>query len=341
MSLKVFHIESGLGNQMLDYADLLAGLSVNPEHEFYIETMIYDIPGASAAINQWNGYELERVFGVEARNVRELLPDDVWADIVNHVEASEFWEHNWCYSTPVVGALAAAGIALVDCNPRLDTPGRPSQMSWVKYRGRNLYYHLLPARAATDIAERERIFAQSDENEYTGHFLRLQYKGCGIDRIDAEIRKTFVFSAFEDEQNIAFSSYLNSRESVAVHARRGDMLGQNGYCYKYGYFRRAVRFMRKRLGHPTFVFFCDPGSVTWCKKNLAIFGLDDYPAGLVEFVDWNRGDDSFRDMQLMAEHCRHVIATNSSFGWWAGYLNPNPDKIICSPDPRIVATNSF
>lgn len=341
MSLKVFHIESGLGNQMLDYADLLASMSVNAGHDFYVETLVYDIPGADAAINQWNGYELGGIFGVGVRNVRELLPDDAWTGVVSHVEASRFWEHNWCYSTPVVQALAAAGIELVDRNPRSATAGVPPQMSWVKYRGRNLYYHLLPAKATTDAARQEQIFAQCDESEYTGHFLRLQYKGSGIERIDTEVRKAFAFPAFEDDRNISFASYLDSCEAVAIHARRGDMLGQNGYCYKYGYFRRAVRFMRRRLGSPVFVFFCDPGSVAWCKENLATFGLDGYPASLVEFADWNKGDESFRDMQLIAEHCHHVIATNSSFGWWAGYLNPNPDKITCSPDPRIVATHSF
>lgn len=341
MSLKVFHIESGLGNQMLDYADLLASKSVNPGCDMRVETMVYDIPGACATINQWNGYELGSVFGIDAPNVRGLFSDGEWEKVVARVEASAFWERNWCYSAPVVDAFASFGVRLVDRNPRSDVSGRPSQTSWAKYRGRSLYYRLLPAKAASDAAGQEVVFAESDEDEYTGHFLRLQYKGSGVERIDADIREAFAFRSIDDERNGAFARYLDGCEAVAIHARRGDMLGRNGYCYKYGYFKRAVRFMRRRLGCPLFVFFCDPGSVAWCKENLATFGLDGYPAGLVEFVDWNKGADSFRDMQLMADHCRHVIATNSSFGWWAGYLNRNPDKITCSPDPRIVATNSF
>ena len=43
-SMKVFHIESGLGNQMLDYVDMVASRKMNPEEDYYIENIIYDIP---------------------------------------------------------------------------------------------------------------------------------------------------------------------------------------------------------------------------------------------------------------------------------------------------------
>lgn len=58
----------------------------------------------------------------------------------------------------------------------------------------------------------------------------------------------------------------------------------------------------------------------------------DFKVDKVYFVDWNKGEESFRDMQLMAE-CKHNIFTQSSFGFWGAYLNTNPDKITCAPDP--------
>ena len=38
--MKVFHIESGLGNQMLDYADLLASKNANPMQYHFVETIL-------------------------------------------------------------------------------------------------------------------------------------------------------------------------------------------------------------------------------------------------------------------------------------------------------------
>ena len=57
----------------------------------------------------------------------------------------------------------------------------------------------------------------------------------------------------------------------------------------------------------------------------------------VLFVDWNTGEESFRDMQLMS-HCKHGIITNSTFGWWGAYFIQNPEKITISPLAEINTT---
>lgn len=58
------------------------------------------------------------------------------------------------------------------------------------------------------------------------------------------------------------------------------------------------------------------------------------------FVDWNGGEDSYRDMQLMS-YCKHNVITFSSFGWWGSWLNENPEKITISPSVWINTTNHF
>ena len=67
--MKVIHIESGLGNQMLSYCELLSLKHVNPLEEFYLETLVYDIPEAAEVISQWQGYELQRVFDIQTPNI--------------------------------------------------------------------------------------------------------------------------------------------------------------------------------------------------------------------------------------------------------------------------------
>lgn len=47
-------------------------------------------------------------------------------------------------------------------------------------------------------------------------------------------------------------------------------------------------------------------------------------------MDWNKGKDSFRDMQLMSL-CNHNVVANSSFSWWGAWLNRHEDKIVIAP----------
>ena len=115
------------------------------------------------------------------------------------------------------------------------------------------------------------------------------------------------------------------------------MLPTSGKYYKSGYFRRAVGYMKRHVKNPVFFFFCDPDSARWCREHNAIFGLNPKRDKIV-YVSCNGGENSYRDMQLMAQ-CRHNIVTNSSFGWWGSYLNRNPGKITISPETDINTTH--
>jgi len=349
--MKVVHIESGIGNQMLSYCELLALQHANPEEVCYIENIIYDIPECNDVICQWNGYELERVFGIHASNVKELFDDATWQSVKQDIADSRFWDRNWNYPVYFTDAFRKHGLALT--NIRGDFEGENATLmtkesSSFKSRLRKTYPGHLLKRVLNRVnrnkilrrhMEAEQLFLSTDEDLYTGQRLSFKFKGNHISRIESKIREVFTFPALADETNIRAMEEITENNSVAIHARRGDMLGYNYDCYQFGYFKRAVRYMKKHVENPLFIFFCDPGSVDWCKENLAIFGLK---AGKdrIRFVDWNAGEQSYIDMQLMAK-CKHQIITRSSFGWWGAFLNENPLKITCSPDFEINTTHHF
>jgi hypothetical protein len=47
-------------------------------------------------------------------------------------------------------------------------------------------------------------------------------------------------------------------------------------------------------------------------------------------VDWNSGDQSWKDMALMTRCNAHILA-NSSFSWWGAWLADSDFRIMPAP----------
>lgn len=352
MSKIVIHIHSGLGNQMLAYCEYLALKSVNPTADFYLETIVYDINEKNDYISQWNGYELDKIFGINTPpNIKTLFTSEQWDKIMGEVRHEVLINNNLSYAAVVTQALNNAGLHLKNLRKDFDLTEHTDSITRLfgkKYaeslRRSALFYYIRKIRDNFSSSKRfneqgKDLFLQSDEDILTGMKLSFKLAGFGRDKIDNQIRDTFVFPPFDDDKNREMAAYLDGVNAVAIHARRGDMLSSNGDCYRFGYFKRAVNFIRKNVENPVFVFFTNPGSIQWCKENYKIFGLNPQKDKIL-FVDWNKGNDSYRDMQLIS-HCHHSIITNSSFGWWGSYFIPYENKITVSPWPEMDTTHHF
>ncbi len=350
--MKIVHIESGLGNQMLSYCEYLALKKMNPKDEFCLETMIYDIPECNDVICQWNGYELERIFGIkQPENLRVKFTEAEWNKLMEDVRASEFWKHNWNYPVAITNALNNQGMNIENIRGDFEAPGallktsdgkektlaRRIKDSRLAHWAKRMLQHAREESHLSQYNKKQLLFLQTGKNIFTGQWLALKFRGNGRELIDEEIRRTFIFPPLVDERSKMMARVLEECNSVAIHARRGDLLGLNGWCYKYGYFKRAVKLIRKNVKNPVFVFFTNTGSIEWCKENMDIFGLNSDKDKIL-FVDWNVGEESYRDMQLMG-YCKHAIITQSSFGWWGAYFITNPDKITISPTLEIDTTH--
>lgn len=346
----VIHVHSGLGNQMLAYCEYLALKSVNPNEKFYLETIVYDIAANNEYISQWNGYELDRIFGIDnPKNIRTLFNNEQWEGIMAEVRNEVLVKKNLSYASVVTAALNNAGLHLKNIRKDFDFNAPPGIIERVfgkenaeKIRRSAIVYYLRKIRDTLKNDNRfsvqgQNLFLQTSEDILTGMKLSFKLKGYGREKIDDEIRRIFKFPKFIDEKNQNMADYLDSINAVAIHARRGDMLSSNGDCYRFGYFKRAMKIIRMNVKDPVFVFFTNPGSIEWCKDNYKIFGLNPKTDKIL-FVDWNKGDQSFRDMQLIS-HCHHSIITNSSFGWWGSYFIPYETKITISPWPEMDTTH--
>ena len=348
----VVHMDSGLGNQMLDYAEFIAIQKSNPNEDCYLESIAYELPHKEGMFSMWNGYELDRIFGIRMPNIKEIFTTEQWDAVLKEVEDSEFWKQNWNYAPAITQALRNQGLTLLNLGKTPGTPiNRDTMKGWFRWYvaaffQTTLGYHLkrwmrllFQEKLISKKVKGYDIFRKYPSDSYVGHSFAFKYKGFGIEKIDKEIRKAFQFPPIKDEKNLEMLQFVKEHESVSIHARRSDLLFLNGHCYRHGFFKRSVNYIRKNVENPVFIFFTDENSTGWCENNAAIFGID-MSKDTVRFVTWNTGEESYRDMQLMAQ-CKHNIFTESTFGFWGAYLNENPNKITCAPDVTILATNTF
>lgn len=149
--------------------------------------------------------------------------------------------------------------------------------------------------------------------------------------VDTIIRKDFTFRNDLRGRNAIICQEILHNEAVSLHVRRGDYLKIPLYqniCTR-DYYVNAINYISDRIKKPKFYIFSD--DIEWCESNLDIKDAT--------FVNWNKGSDSYIDMQLMS-NCKYNIIANSSFSWWAAWLNNYKNKIVISPkkwfsDPNI------
>ena len=132
--MRVVHMDSGLGNQMLDYAEYMAICQENPEEDCYIENLIYELPQKAGMFSIWNGYELERIFGINPPNVKQLFDEDAWKRILKDVEKSEFWKENWNYAPYITDALKKEGIVLTNLRKASEIKSKQNRTAKEKAR---------------------------------------------------------------------------------------------------------------------------------------------------------------------------------------------------------------
>ena len=171
--------------------------------------------------------------------------------------------------------------------------------------------------------------------------------------IEGFFQSTFYFEEFEEqikkeltpkselvERNKEFINKIKSEnegyEIVSVHVRRGDNMtnGQTGLIQAFEpggmyeqYFNNAKKvFDGKKVKFLIFTGgqrFNEDNStdVEWCKN---FFNGDEFL-----FSEGQPQIDDFCRIML----CDHNILSHaSSFGWWAAYVNPNPNKIVVAPE---------
>lgn len=161
----------------------------------------------------------------------------------------------------------------------------------------------------------------------SGQYVMGVFQNAGmVETIKDEVLVAFSFQPFTSGENAHFMNEMQNNDlSVGIHVRKGKdymkrTLYQNTCTAEY--YRKAVAYLKEKLGQPTFYVFTD--SPEWVKDNLVFFDytlVNENPC-----IGWG----SHFDMQLMS-YCHHNIISNSTYSWWGAFLNRHKDKIVICP----------
>jgi hypothetical protein len=145
--------------------------------------------------------------------------------------------------------------------------------------------------------------------------------------IESTIRKDFSFKEHLDAKGSDLARNISLANSVCMFVRRGDYLSlkntnmYHGFCEKEYYFQ-SFRLISDKTTNPELFIFSD--DLEWCRSYLK-FDVPTY------FVDKAYSGINYGHKLHLMTLCRHFIISNSSFGWWGAWLNPDPNKIVIAP----------
>lgn len=301
--INVVAILGGLGSQMFKYA-FFVDLKRKSPKKTYIDLSPFEYS------KMWNGYELSRIFGIEELNVFPYEDNKI-----------DFFKG---YAINTLNSL--------------------SLLNKTVYFNRGLSYryyyeHDLLSRIYNKVNRKiwqfkfnKREFDSYPENyfdtEGNVYFDEFDHKSdlYFADSKDT-ILKIFQFPPLKGDKNVNIAEKMLLENTVALHVRRTDHLYDNGNLQNNSFYFKSVEAIKKNCDSPSFFVFSD--DIVWCKKNINKIGLGN--RDIIYFIDWNKLENSYIDMQLMT-FCHHNIVPFSSFSWWGAYLSSRKKKMSFAPN---------
>ncbi|MGZ4049314.1 MAG: alpha-1,2-fucosyltransferase [Bacteroidia bacterium] len=136
------------------------------------------------------------------------------------------------------------------------------------------------------------------------------------------LKEEFTILTTLNTEGLELLSQIKNTNSICLNIRRQE--GSNRYSSSYfeEYINNSMNFMSSEISNPHFFIFSD--DLNWVRENVKF----NYQYTIVEKHLYG---DKFRDCLFLMINCKHLIIPNSSFGWWAAWLNTNPDKIVVAP----------
>ena len=176
---------------------------------------------------------------------------------------------------------------------------------------RHLSLETMVAEVSDVIANSKRVYFSGfwqDERYFSGHAAMIR-----------QALQPEVSGAIEEK-----AKGIQADEVIGLHVRRHGY-GHMGLV-RSQYYMEAIQQIRQERGDiPVMCFTDDPSFCQYMFRNVSTFSMADNGNTLNPI-------DNF----YILSSCRHHIIANSSFSWWAAWLNERSDSIVYAPHPWII-----
>ena len=95
-----------------------------------------------------------------------------------------------------------------------------------------------------------------------------------------------------------------------------------GDIWDTDYYQKSFAYILKKFSSENLQFVVITDELIWAKEYMK----NNFP----KLNPIYPHEKDYLDLFLMS-CCKHHIIANSSFSWWAAYLNNNPEKIVTAP----------
>jgi len=126
---------------------------------------------------------------------------------------------------------------------------------------------------------------------------------------------------FENECFKVLKKEILKNNSISLHVRRGNYLDLKVPVCSIEYYESALNIISKPF--EDFKLYIFTNDVEWCRENFA----GKYN---IKIISGQKNIFDYHELILMSL-CKNNIISNSTFSWWAGWLNNSPNKKITYP----------
>ena len=133
---------------------------------------------------------------------------------------------------------------------------------------------------------------------------------------------TFIISPIFFDLKTYINNEIPIINSVSIHIRRTDYLksGSIHEVLDISYYSKAIEYIKSKINNPIIYIFSDDKE--FIEK---IFSTNE-----TKILNHSFEDKDFFDF-LAISRCQHHIIANSTFSWWAAFLNTNKEGITIAP----------